>query len=72
MYHFLTKVLSRISEVIRIFALSIVGLMMLSTGLVLAIGGRPEALIPLVLGGFAVFNLRKLVLQLYREIGGAL
>jgi hypothetical protein len=70
MHHFLTKVLDHIFDAIRIFALSIVSVVMLSVGLMLALGGRPEGLIPLVLGSLAAFNLLKLGRQLYRNVTG--
>jgi hypothetical protein len=71
MYHFLSRVFDRISDAIRVFALLIIGVVMLFVGLMLALGGRPEALIPLILGSLAVFNLRKLLLQLYRDVTGS-
>ena len=71
MFHFLTKILDHISDAIRVFALSIVSVVMLFVGLTLALGGRPEGLIPLVLGSLAAFNLWKLLRQLYRDVTGS-
>jgi len=43
-------------SVIQVFALGLISI--LFVGLPLAIGGRPEALVPLALGGMAAWHLR--------------
>ena len=70
MCHFLTRVLAHISEAMRIFAASIASVVILSVGLMLALGGRLEGLIPLVFGSLAVFSLWKLVRQIDRNVTG--
>ncbi|MEM6652429.1 MAG: hypothetical protein AAF582_07480 [Pseudomonadota bacterium] len=52
--------LNRVRTLIQIGACLLIGtVMVFAVGLPLALGGRPEALIPLVLGGMAFQTARK-------------
>ncbi len=57
-----------ISDAIRLFGLAIIGLMMTGVGAALAAGGRPEAIIPLLFGAMAIFELIKSFASLFRKL----
>lgn len=65
MFDFLGSVTNRLRTMLQLFCMLLVGVVMtLFVGLPLAIGGRPEAMIPLGLGGAALFNAYKTVRQI--------
>lgn len=57
-----------LSDAIRLFALAIIGLMMTGVGVALATGGRPEAIIPILFGAMAIFELMKSFAGLIRNL----
>jgi hypothetical protein len=65
-----SRALAGISDVIRMAALVLLGAVFTGIGVVLAMGGRPEAVIPLILGAGALSQLPKLVVNLYRDLTG--
>jgi hypothetical protein len=67
MFDVLTKATNGFRTIVQLFAYILLGVMMtLFVGLPLAIGGRPEAIIPLGLGGMALFNGYKTIMQIVR------
>ncbi|MEM9938752.1 MAG: hypothetical protein AAFZ91_00700 [Pseudomonadota bacterium] len=54
----LSSILGRLAFVIQVPALALIGIVMtVFVGLPLAIGGRPEAIVPLFIGGAALNSL---------------
>lgn len=62
--------LGGISEVIRLAALVLLSVMFTGVGAALAMGGRPEAVVPLLLGAGAISQLPKRFVNLYRDLTG--
>ncbi len=58
------------SDAVHLFALLLIGLIMTGVGVVLATGGRPEAIVPLLLGAGALCQLPKRIGNLYRDLTG--
>ena len=65
-----TRSVGILSDVIRTGALVLIGLMFIAVGVALAINGRPEAIVSLLLGAAAIFQLPKRLLNLYRDLTG--
>lgn len=65
-----SRTLVGISDVIRLAALVLLGAVFIGVGVVLAMGGRPEAVVPLLLGASALSQLPKLIVNLYRDLTG--
>jgi hypothetical protein len=65
-----SKSLGGISEVIRLAALVLLSVVFTGVGVALAIGGRPEAIVPLLLGAGAILQLPKRFVNLYRDLTG--
>ncbi|WP_291197918.1 hypothetical protein [Hyphomonas sp.] len=65
-----TRSLGGLSEVIRLAALVLLSVMFTGVGVALAMGGRPEAVIPLLLGAGAISQLQKRFVNLYRDLSG--
>ncbi len=65
-----TRSLGSLSEVIRLAALVLLSLVFTGVGVALAMGGRPEAVIPLLLGASAISQLPKRLVNLYRDLTG--
>ena len=60
MFQVLSSALSSVRTLIQIAACLLIGTMMVfAVGLPLAVGGRPEALVPLALGSMAFFTASK-------------
>lgn len=64
------KALNGFSDLVRLFSLLLIGGIMVSIGLMLAAGGRPEGAIPLILGLLAFFQVPALVKTLYQDLTG--
>lgn len=68
MFDILNKATNGFRTVIQLFIYILLGVMMtLFVGIPLAIGGRPEAIIPLGLGGMALLNAYKTIMQVVRS-----
>jgi len=68
MFDILNKATNSFRTIVQLFCMLLVGVMMtLFVGLPLAIGGRPEAIIPLGLGCMALFNAYKTIMQVVRS-----
>lgn len=68
MFDILNKATNGFRTVVQLFIYILLGVMMtLFVGIPLAIGGRPEAIIPLGLGGMALFNAYKTIMQVVRS-----
>lgn len=65
-----TRSLVGLSEAIRLAALVLLSVVFTGVGVALAMGGRPEAVIPLLLGAGAIFQLPKRFVNLYRDLTG--
>lgn len=65
-----TRSLVGFSELIQLAALLLLSVMFTGVGVALAMGGRPEAVIPLLLGAGAIFQLPKRFVNLYRDLTG--
>lgn len=65
-----SRTLVGISDVIRLAALVLLGAVFTGVGVVLAMGGRPEAVVPLLLGASALSQLPKLIVNFYRDLTG--
>lgn len=65
-----SRTLIGVSDVIRLAALVLLGAVFTGVGVVLAMGGRPEAVVPLLLGASALSQLPKLIWNLYRDLTG--
>ncbi len=67
MMDFASRLIGRFSDAVHLFIFAIIGLMMTGVGVVLAIGARPEAIVPLVLGVMAFSALRKGFVDFFRR-----
>ncbi len=67
MMEFASRLIGRFSDAVRLYILAIIGVMMTGVGVVLAIGARPEAIFPLVLGAMAISGLRKSFADFFRR-----
>ncbi|MEQ9505370.1 MAG: hypothetical protein RLO80_03805 [Hyphomonas sp.] len=65
-----TKSLGIFSDAVRLAALLLLSVMFSGAGAMLAAGGRPEAILPLLLAAGAISQLPRLVLNLYRDLTG--
>jgi len=65
-----SRSLGLFSDAAQLFGLVLIGLMMTGVGVVLATGGRPEAIVPLLLGAGAICQLPKRIGNLYRDLTG--
>ena len=65
-----SKSLGIFSDAVRLAAILLLSVMFGGVGVVLAMGGRPEAILPLLLGAGAVLQLPRLILNLYRDLTG--
>lgn len=63
-----SRYLGVLSDAIRTGALLLIALMFTGVGVMLATAGRPEAMIPLLLGAGAIFQLPKRFANLYRDL----
>ncbi|MEM6625492.1 MAG: hypothetical protein AAF719_02205 [Pseudomonadota bacterium] len=71
MFEALSQSLERVTNAIHTVALTLIAAMMTLVGLMLALGGRVEAIIPLALGGFAFMQVRRPLEQLKRKLSGS-
>lgn len=65
-----TKSLGIFSDAVRLAAVLLLSVMFGGVGVVLAMGGRPEAIVPLLLGAGAISQLPRMILNLYRDLTG--
>lgn len=65
-----SKSLGIFSDAVRLAVVLLLSVMFGGVGVVLAMGGRPEAILPLLLGAGAVLQLPRLILNLYRDLTG--
>ena len=65
-----SKSLGIFSDAVRLAVVVLLSVMFGGVGVVLAMGGRPEAILPLLLGAGAVLQLPRLILNLYRDLTG--
>ncbi len=59
-----SKSLGILSDAVRLAALLLLSVMFIGVGMMLAIGGRPEAILPLLLGAGAISQLPRHALNL--------
>ena len=68
MFDLFSSVTNGFRTVLQLFCMLLVGVMMtMFVGIPLALGGRPEAVIPLGIGCMALFNAGKTVIQVVRS-----
>lgn len=68
MFDMITDILNDFRAVVLVAVQLLIGYMMiLKVGLPLASIGRPEAAVPLLLGGAALFNALRTIFSLYRK-----
>lgn len=65
-----TRSLGGLSEAIRLAALVLLSVVFPCVGAALAMRGRPEAIVPLLLGAGAIFQLPTRFVNLYRDLTG--
>jgi len=65
-----SRSLGGLSELIRLAALVLLSVVFTGVGVALAMGGRPEAVVPLLLGAGAILQLPKRLVNLYRDLTG--
>jgi hypothetical protein len=65
-----SRALSHFTDAVQILMLVLIGVIMTGVGAVLAIGGRPEAVIPLLFGSMALLQLPKRLKNIYRDLTG--
>ncbi len=69
MFDAISSVFDGFQSFIRVAMQLLVGtIMVFFVGIPLGLGGRPEALMPLAIGGFALYNARKSLLQVKRKL----
>ncbi|MEQ9506317.1 MAG: hypothetical protein RLO80_08585 [Hyphomonas sp.] len=65
-----SKALAHFADAVQLCAILLIGVVMTGAGVTLAMGGRPEAIVPLLLGAMALSQMPKRLKNLYRDLTG--